>query len=58
MGGRVEMPEPVVYSALDAVPAPLPNGKLAVYARDRAGQDGSTSSGSRDGSSRCSRISG
>ncbi|RWR26288.1 DUF2793 domain-containing protein [Sinirhodobacter populi] len=35
--GRVEMPEPVVLPALDAVPAPPPTGKLAVYARDRAG---------------------
>jgi hypothetical protein len=35
--GRVEMPEPVVLPALDAVPAPPPAGKLALYARDRAG---------------------
>lgn len=35
--GRVEMPEPVVLPALDAVPTPPPTGKLAVYARDRAG---------------------
>ena len=35
--GRVELPEPVVLPALDAVPAPPPTGKLALYARDRAG---------------------
>ncbi len=35
--GRVEMPEPVVLPALDAVPTPPPSGKLALYARDRAG---------------------
>lgn len=35
--GRVEMPEPVVLPALDVVPTPPPTGKLAVYARDRAG---------------------
>lgn len=34
---RVEMPEPVALPALDAVPAPPPSGKLALYARDRAG---------------------
>ena len=35
--GRVEMPEPVLLPALDAVPTPPPTGKLALYARDRAG---------------------
>jgi hypothetical protein len=35
--GRVEIPEPVVLPALDAVPAPPPTGKLALCARDRAG---------------------
>lgn len=35
--GRVEMPEPVVLPATSAVPAPPPTGKLAFYARDRAG---------------------
>ena len=35
--GRVEMPEPVVLPAVSAVPAPPPTGKLALYARDRAG---------------------
>ena len=35
--GRVELPEPIVLPALDAVPAAPPTGKLAVYARARAG---------------------
>jgi hypothetical protein len=35
--GRVELAEPVVLPAHDAVPAPPPAGKLALYARDRAG---------------------
>lgn len=35
--GRVEMPEPMVLPAVSAVPAPPPTGKLALYARDRAG---------------------
>ncbi|MBL9055961.1 MAG: DUF2793 domain-containing protein, partial [Rhodobacteraceae bacterium] len=35
--GRVEMPEPVVLPAVSAVPTPPPTGKLALYARDRAG---------------------
>ena len=35
--GRVELPEPVVMPALSAAPDPPPAGKLAVYARDRAG---------------------
>jgi hypothetical protein len=35
--GRVELPEPLVMSALPAAPDPPPAGKLAVYARDRAG---------------------
>ncbi|WP_417767414.1 DUF2793 domain-containing protein [Stappia sp.] len=35
--GRVEMPEPVVLPAVSAVPVPPPTGKLALYARDRAG---------------------
>lgn len=35
--GRVEMAEPVVLPAHDAVPSPPPAGKLALYARDRAG---------------------
>ena len=35
--GRVELPEPVVMPALAAAPDPPPAGKLAVYARDRAG---------------------
>ncbi len=35
--GRVELPEPVVLPALAAAPDPPPAGKLAVYARDRAG---------------------
>ncbi len=35
--GRVELPEPVVLPALAAAPDPPPPGKLAVYARDRAG---------------------
>jgi len=35
--GRVELPEPVVLPALPAAPDPPPAGKLAVYARDRAG---------------------
>ena len=35
--GRVELPEPVVMPALAAAPNPPPAGKLAVYARDRAG---------------------
>jgi Protein of unknown function (DUF2793) len=35
--GRVELPEPVVLPALDAVPAAPPAGKLALYARARAG---------------------
>jgi len=36
--GRVELAEPVVLPAHDAVPSPPPAGKLALYARDRAGQ--------------------
>ncbi len=35
--GRVELPEPMVMPALAAAPDPPPAGKLAVYARDRAG---------------------
>ena len=35
--GRVELPEPVVMPALSAAPDAPPAGKLAVYARDRAG---------------------
>ena len=35
--GRVEPPEPVVLPALDTVPAAPPAGKLALYARARAG---------------------
>ena len=35
--GRVELPEPVVWPALAAAPDPPPTGKLAVYARERAG---------------------
>ncbi|SIS92196.1 DUF2793 domain-containing protein [Phaeovulum vinaykumarii] len=35
--GRVEMQEPVVLPALDTVPTPPPSGKLALYARNRAG---------------------
>ncbi|MFV0302110.1 MAG: DUF2793 domain-containing protein, partial [Paracoccus sp. (in: a-proteobacteria)] len=34
---RVELPEPMVLPALDAAPAPPPPGRLALYARDRAG---------------------
>jgi hypothetical protein len=36
--GRVELAEPVVLPAHDTVPSPPPAGKLALYARDRAGQ--------------------
>ncbi|SDG14983.1 DUF2793 domain-containing protein [Rhodobacter capsulatus] len=35
--GRVELAQPVVLPAHDAVPSPPPAGKLALYARDRAG---------------------
>ncbi len=35
--GRVELPEPLTLPALPAAPNPPPAGKLAVYARDRAG---------------------
>ena len=35
--GRVELPEPVVLPVLAAAPDPPPAGKLAIYARDRAG---------------------
>ena len=35
--GRVELAEPVVLPANDTVPSPPPAGKLALYARDRAG---------------------
>jgi hypothetical protein len=35
--GRVELSEPLVIPALPAAPDPPPAGKLAVYARDRAG---------------------
>lgn len=35
--GRLELAEPVVLPAHDAVPSPPPPGKLALYARDRAG---------------------
>ena len=35
--GRIELPEPLVMPALPAAPDPPPAGKLAVYARDRAG---------------------
>ncbi|MFV0301691.1 MAG: DUF2793 domain-containing protein [Paracoccus sp. (in: a-proteobacteria)] len=35
--GRVELPEPVLLPALDAAPAPPPGGRLALYARARAG---------------------
>jgi hypothetical protein len=35
--GRVELAEPVVLPAHDSVPSPPPAGKLALYARDRAG---------------------
>lgn len=36
--GRPEFPQPLVLQALSAVPASPGTGKLAVYARDRAGQ--------------------
>ncbi|SNR73319.1 DUF2793 domain-containing protein [Paracoccus sediminis] len=36
--GQVELPQPVILPAHDAVPSPPPAGKLALYARDRAGQ--------------------
>ena len=35
--GRVELPEPLLMPSLPAAPSPPPAGKLAVYARDRAG---------------------
>jgi hypothetical protein len=35
--GRVELPEPLHMLSLTAAPDPPPEGKLAVYARDRAG---------------------
>ncbi|WP_423207697.1 DUF2793 domain-containing protein [Paracoccus yeei] len=35
--GRVELAEPMVLPAHDSVPSPPPAGKLALYARDRAG---------------------
>jgi hypothetical protein len=35
--GRVELAEPVVLPAHDTAPSPPPAGKLALYARDRAG---------------------
>lgn len=35
--GRLELPEPIVMPGLASVPAPPPAGKLALYARDRAG---------------------
>ena len=35
--GRVELPEPLLMPGLAAAPAPPPTGKLALYARDRAG---------------------
>jgi len=35
--GRVELPEPLHMPSLPAAPDPPPAGKLAVYARDRAG---------------------
>ncbi|MTH66080.1 DUF2793 domain-containing protein [Paracoccus shanxieyensis] len=35
--GRVELAGPVILPAHDAVPSPPPAGKLALYARDRAG---------------------
>ena len=37
LSGRVELPEPIVMPGLASVPAPPPAGKLAIYARDRAG---------------------
>ncbi|MFV0300217.1 MAG: DUF2793 domain-containing protein [Paracoccus sp. (in: a-proteobacteria)] len=37
MTARVELPEPVILPALDAAPAQPPAGRLALYARDRAG---------------------
>ena len=36
--GRVELAEPVVLPAHDSVPSPPPAGKIALHARDRAGQ--------------------
>ncbi|MDP2739252.1 MAG: DUF2793 domain-containing protein [Pseudorhodobacter sp.] len=35
--GRVELPEPLLMPSLAAAPVPPPTGKLAVYARGRAG---------------------
>ncbi|TYB86017.1 DUF2793 domain-containing protein [Oceaniovalibus sp. ACAM 378] len=35
--GRVELPEPLLMPNLPAAPDPPPAGKLAIYARDRAG---------------------
>ncbi|MDP2186682.1 MAG: hypothetical protein Q8J93_14640, partial [Xanthomonadales bacterium] len=35
--GRVELPEPLLLQGQSAAPDPPPAGKLAVYARDRAG---------------------
>ena len=37
LSGRVELPEPIVMPGLASVPAPPPAGKLALYARNRAG---------------------
>lgn len=35
--GQVELPQPTILPGLAAAPAPPPSGKIAVYARNRAG---------------------
>ena len=35
--GQVELPQPTILPGLTAAPAPPPTGKIAVYARNRAG---------------------
>ena len=35
--GKVELPQPTILPGLTAAPAPPPSGKIAVYARNRAG---------------------
>ena len=56
--GRVELPKPAILPAASSAPAAPPSGKLALYARTRAGQPWLDAMRPNGASSRCSRISG
>ena len=54
--GRVELPKPAILPAATSAPAAPASGKLALYARIRAGRPGSTPCDRMGGTSRCSRT--